>query len=258
MKNLKELVKEIESNYPNDKYLYRGEHKLYSEIKPTSARDLKFKKLTEEHQKEVYAILTGHMYGTDYQYDYSTQIAGLYYFLREAIFGIGILDAPSASTLEIDAEIFGIFQHYGFSTAFIDLTDDINVAAHFSSAGGVVGSEGRIMIIPKDRLNKELFNGTSSLAQRPFRQRAYFLLIPEGYDLLSDDFIRDYDVKFLKFHLSENDKTEFNNSDLLSTNADQVADDIRDWYATHIKDNGKISQPVKDYIDQILKGWPLK
>lgn len=255
MKNLKDLVNEIESNYLNDKYVYRGERKLYPEITPTSARDSEFKKLTEEHKKEVYAVLTGHMYGTNYQYDYFEGVAGLYYFLRETVHNIGILESPSASNIEIDADIFGIFQHYGFSTAFIDLTDDIRVAAHFASAGGSIGSEGRIMIVSKERLNDALFNNTSSSAQRPFRQHAYFLLLPEGYDLLSDDFIKDYDVKYLKFHLSENDKMEFVNSDLLDVKNDKVASDIIEWYDAHVKDNSKISQPVKDYIHQILKGW---
>lgn len=148
----------------------------------------------------------------------------------------------------MDAGIAGALQHYGFDTAFIDLTSDINVAAFFAAHKRVVGATGQILIIPTEKVENQFFDLTSDFGDRPKRQKSFVIMAHPEYDLKSAQFLNDTESKWIPFRLTFEDKVKFGSSDLLQLKGDTVAGDIVDWFKTHIEFNDSISGEVRKYF----------
>jgi len=134
---------------------------------------------------------------------FQTNEYSLYHFLREGLFGVSIVE--KSKDTNIDTFIAGLMQHYQFDTALIDLTSDINIAAHFACAGDI-GNVGQILTILTSSIENRYFDLTQSPGRRPQIQKSFVMSLPNGLDLKSFEFIRNYNAVWLPFTITEEDK----------------------------------------------------
>lgn len=246
MRSLDDLIQYLVSMYPQEfspdpRYLFRGERTVYWPSSMTTySRNLDKKPFIED----VNYLLFGFNRFVDFQY----QSHSLYLFLREAIYDIGVV-SPEQYEAEIDLFIAGIFQHYGFDTSLLDLTDDIQIAANFA-AFGKVGDVGQIMVIESNKIEGHYYNLKSQPGNRASRQNAYGLLGTTQLDLKSDEFQNKYQPKWFKFILTESDKEKYTNSEMLAVENDSVIPLILDWWDTIGKQDQKAATEAKNYLEQ--------
>lgn len=222
------------------KFLYRGERSSsWLECKSTSSRN---KTLEHPNIDEITHWIFGAANG------YNQNRYSLYFFLRSLQWGISNVE-DQTDNIQLDASIAAALQHYGFDTAFIDLTSDINVAAFFAAHKGKVGETGQLLVIPTENIENRFFDLTKHFGDRPKRQKSFVLMAAPSDDLKSLRFLQATKSKWISFTLSMDDKDRYTTNDLLEVEGDKLADDIVDWYQSHINSNNSISESVRKYID---------
>ena len=230
---------------PQPKYLFRGERS--ADWKTSTSTFAREKILQRDDFAEINHFLSGRHYPTGIEYpDYHYS---LYNFVRETLFDPNGLheDAPS-----IDFAIAGLMQHYGFDTAFLDVTSDVRIAATFA-ATGKVGDRGQLMVLQTEGLQDEYFDLSMLPGHRPKIQHAFALWGTGQLDLKSADFLSRYGAKWFAFTLSEQDLLTFANSDILSGAGDEVITIIVDWYDAHVRRHPQISPTVVQYFTEKIE-----
>lgn len=207
--------KEIKSLEP--KYFFRGESKLYDNTKTTLSRLVEGNKL---NQYEWCEFISVHFH--------------LYLFIREAFWGISVVENKDHNKPFIELAIAGILQHYGFDTSFLDFTSDINIAANFASNNNV-GEMGRILVIESDSLNKEKINYYFDLTKcpglRPKIQSSYVIWDQLGQlDLKDENFLHKHGGQWYDFEIDKRSKAKFQDHTILNTIDDEVVIQINDWW----------------------------
>jgi hypothetical protein len=259
MKSLIEAVDYINKNYrqgfsdnqtnnvstlfvggPMPKFLYRGEAKLWEKTQSNASRN----RLTDDPDfSEINYWITGrHLKIGVVQNNYS-----LYNFLRESLYGISVVD-EYFSNPNLDKAIAGLLQHYGFDTCLIDFTSEIDVAAFFASFNSATGNEGQIFVLPTINIEDYVFDLSLDKASRPKKQKAFALVLPQDYDLKTENSLSFKKGFSIKFRLTTNDKERFYRDDLLSIAGDNVVIDIVNWFDCHIATNPQVSDRVKQYF----------
>jgi len=225
---------------PQPKYLFRGERTIDWKTSPTTfSRNLLGKPILEH----VNYLLTGQSIHIPLTY----QCHSLFHFLREDLFNIGICNEEPYSA-QIDVELAGIFQHYGFDTCLLDLTGDINIAASFASTGSP-GDVGQIMMLESKKIEDKYFELTAQPGNRAIRQNAYGLLGTPNLDVKSPDFSDEFEPKWFKFILTQNDKLKYTNNEMLSVTGDRVVSSIKEWWIEVGSKDLKASDEAKTYIE---------
>lgn len=229
--------------YP--RFLFRGERSiLWKETKSTFSRNNLGNNLIFE---EVNYWLTGrHLISTEIINNYA-----LYFFLREQFWHISVVQKTQPD-IQIDLSIASFLQHYGFDTSFVDLTSCILVAAFFASSRAKAKDQGQILVLPSEKLEGRIFDLTLEAANRPKRQKAFSIQVPEHYDLKSEGVKSILNPVWINFELTEEDKMYFDDPNLLSTKEDQVASAIIDWFETHVNGNVDIGSATKLYFERII------
>lgn len=260
MQSLKDLTNDIHLNFPQEsvslevfdfkeqkklikpqpKYLFRGERtELWTETKSTFSRNLLGKPIFNE----VNHWISGHHPTNP---NFRTNTSSLYYFLREAVFGLTPFDQNPDTNIELS--IVGIMQHYEFDTSFFDLTSDLNVAAYFATLGSKIGNIGQLMIISTKFIEDKYFDLSEEVANRPKTQSSFVLYGTHELNLKSTNFIEEYSVLWRKFQITKEDIESFRALDFLSTRGDRIAQEIYDWYDCHILDNAEITPETSNYF----------
>ncbi|GAA3934456.1 DUF262 domain-containing protein [Chitinophaga oryziterrae] len=249
--SLQELVEYLKKEYPqktigrNNKpvpqFLYRGERTIdWTNSSTTYSRNLQGQPLFDD----VNYLLTGQHPFLPYQY----QEHSLYHFLREAIYDIGVVSKENYEA-EIDVYLAGIFQHYGFDTNLLDLTDAMEIAASFA-AWGNPGDIGQIMLLETQKIEGYYYELKGQFGHRALRQNAYGLLGTVNLDLKSKDFINGYQPKWFKFILTQQDKNKFTNNEMLNITDDPVVPLILEWWELIGEKDSKVSLEAKCYINK--------
>lgn len=224
---------------PQPKYLYRGERTIDWPTSPTTfTRNLLGKNIFED----VNYLLTG----SALKYDFTYQHHSLFQFLREDLYGIGAINPPDYPA-QIDADLAGIFQHYGFDTCLLDLTSEIRIAASFA-AMGKPGDIGQIMILETSKIEDRYFDLQQQPGNRAAAQRGYGLLGTRALDVKSKEFSDLYQPLWLKFILTENDRIKYANNLMLDVSNDRVADAIKSWWEHVGSRDQRASDEAKNYI----------
>lgn len=208
-------VKEGKGQVP--KYFYRGESMLYQDTKTTLVR------LYREWN-----------FGQDEWQEYISIHLHLYRFLREALWGISVVDDKEHKNPSIELAIAGMLQHYGFDTSFLDLTSNIDIAANFASMNKI-GEKGRILVIESESLNRVrvnyYFDLTRCQGSRPKKQNSYVLWDQSRQlDLKDDNFLSTHNGQWFDFEIDKESKLNYNNQSLLSTKGDDIVYHITDWW----------------------------
>lgn len=269
MQSLIELTNEIHTNFPQEsisasvfdfeelkkvikpqpKYLFRGERtQLWTETKSKFSRNL----FGKSFFNEVNYWISGHHHAIPEE---KTNDFSLYYFLRESIFGLTPFDSNPDSNIELS--IVGIMQHYEFDTSFFDLTSDLNIAAYFATLGSNIGDIGQLMIISSESVENKYFDLSQEIANRPQIQSSFVLWDSPELDLKSKMFTNKYGALWFKFEVTQSDIDRFQTLNVLSTEGDKIAQEIYDWYDSHINNNLNIGLETSKYfgnkIDQLKK-----
>lgn len=264
MQSLIQLVEELQANFPQDfvplkmtntstgltapsrqpLYLFRGERNANWET--TKSTFSRFGELGLDFLEVNYWI-TGIQ--PQLYIPYEHQSYSLYFFLREALLEDPLLSIPLDAELEL--YIVGILQHYGFATSFLDVTDDVMVAAAFASMGKPLDT-GQIMVLETKGIEDQYFDLAKVPGNRPTAQHAYGLWGSQALDLKSPDFSETYNPKWYSFQLTPEDKLRFSTSAILDLSGDQIVGHILEWYHCHIERNTTISVPSLTYFHKIV------
>ncbi|UCS95035.1 FRG domain-containing protein [Echinicola marina] len=222
------------------KYLFRGERtELWIETKSTFSRNLLGKPLFNE----VNHWISGHHYANP---NFRTNTFSLYYFLREAVFGLTPSDQNPDPNIELS--IIGIMQHYDFDTSFFDLTSDLNIAAYFATLGSNIGDIGQLMIVSTKSIEDKYFDLSQEVANRPKTQSSFVLWGTPDLNLKSNTFTEEYGVLWRKFQVTQEDIERFRTLKVLSTKGDRIAQEIYDWYDCRIDGNTEITCETSGYF----------
>jgi hypothetical protein len=181
---------------PVPPFLYRGESGLYRESRSSLARLVHDSNISEKAFEQIVMV---------------TETA------RSALMSQWRFDALEASAF---------LQHYGLPTDWLDLTDDLRVAASFASSLHV-GQLGAIASLRTSLLLErgEVFNlSRRSVADRPQRQHAWVFSSTEHRDLKDTEAIRALGIRWRLFRLDEDDVARYHvDSSLLDAHSDPVA-----------------------------------
>ncbi len=225
---------------PIPKFLYRGEAQLWEKTQSTVTRQ-QLKDNTDFIEINYWITGRHHLTGT------VQNIYSLYNFLRERLYNISVAEEHFGSP-DLDKAIAGLLQHYGFDTSLIDFTSEIGVAAFFATFNSKIGNVGQIFVLPTTDIENYVFDLSLDKASRPKKQKAFALVLPQGYDLKMENLVSFRKAFSVKFQLTAEDKERFYRNDLLSVDDDNVVIDLVDWFDCHISDNTKVSDRVKKYF----------
>jgi FRG domain len=125
-----------------------------------------------------------------------------------------------------ELEASGFLQHYGLPTDWLDLTDDVAVAASF--AGSLrVGQLGAMAALPSDRLvaHGRLFNlSRRMIAERPRRQHAWVFSSDEHRNLKQPSTIEGLAIRWRLFRMTAADVERYGvDPELLDAHSDALA-----------------------------------
>lgn len=171
MKSLTDIVSDINNEYvqervlldefdyikndfvskPNPKYLFRGENDFYPETKSNYDRVRGF---AQSDYESLYSYLL----------DLSVYLARNYF---------NIYDPSDPRYKPTIIELGGFLQHYGFPLHWLDLTQNLNVAAFFAVYKNQ-STRGRIGIIETSSLTEngiQILKLTNSMARRPVNKK---------------------------------------------------------------------------------------
>jgi len=228
------------------KYFFRGERSAdWLTSKSTFSRSL----LNHDDFREINYFITGKIYPTGMSYSDSRY--SLYHFLREGLYNISGFDELYDNP-KIDEAIAGLLQHYGFDTAFLDITSDIQIAAAFASTGEP-GTSGQVMVIASKNIENQYFDLSQLMGNRPKIQSAYALWGGPELDLKSKEFEETSGCLWFPFTLTTEDKVAFDRSEILSVKNDQVAAEILQWYELYVPTHPAISSTVASYFEKKIK-----
>lgn len=144
-------------------------------------------------------------------------------------------------------EVGGYLQHYGFPIMNLDFTKNIDVAAFFASYKNNL-LEGQICVVETEALisnNYEIIKLCNSRAKRPILQEAYSIrMYNDKPDLKEADSLNS---KWFRFTLTESDKLQFENKQLLSTSDDIISEII----IKYIQDNKPKDKLLAEKLNEI-------
>ena len=145
---VKDIINEIKKKTVDGDYIFRGESKCHNEVSSNLYRELK-------KVKAKYTNIA----------DFQTEI----------------VNAAKAYTGKSDGfEILTILQHYGGKTNLIDFTTDYYVALFFACYGHPDKS-GRVVILKKNEMVKEMLRLPSNQEHRVKDQKGVFIEPQKGY-----------------------------------------------------------------------------
>ena len=143
-----DIINEIKRKTTDGDYIFRGEPQCYEKVSSNLCRELQAVKVKSSNINDV-----------------QTEIA----------------DAAKAYTNEEDAfEILTALQHYGGKTNLIDFTTDYYVALFFACYGHPDG-HGRVIILEKNEVVKEMLRLPRDQEHRVRDQESVFIQPPKGY-----------------------------------------------------------------------------
>jgi len=244
MKNLTDIVSDISNLYvqnhillnefdyiknefiskPNPTYLFRGENDFYPETKSNLDRVKGFDKVD---------------YETLYSY-----LLDLSEFLARKYFNIYDPTDPRYKPTII--ELGGFLLHYGFPLHWLDLTQNLNIAAFFAVYKNK-SARGRIGIVETSSLTEngiQIFKLTNSMARRPNIQEAYAIKIFDDVNDFKNS--AHYSVNWYEFVVTQNDSLKFNTTNLLSTKGDIICNAIVSYIKINPSKNQKIQAMLND------------
>lgn len=144
-------------------------------------------------------------------------------------------------------EITGYLQHYGFPIMYLDFTQNIDIAAFFSSYNNQIG-KGRICVVRTSDLIKNeerILKLTYSLAKRPILQEAFALkMYNDKPDLKNQNH---FNTMWFDFEVTTDDILSYSNRHLLSTQNDFICDLI----LTYINDNKSDNKIIQDIFNDL-------
>lgn len=234
MQSLTDLINEINSNFPQQSIslevfdfkakkkvvkpqpinLFRGERAEWPETKSTFSRNL----FEKPFFSEVNYWLSGHHQVIS---EHRTNSYSLYYFIREAVFGLSPFDPTPDPNIE--KSIVGIMQHYEFDTSFFDLTSDLTVVAYFATLEAEIGHIGQLMIFLTKSIEDKYFDLSEEVANRPKTQSSFVLYGAPELNLKSPNFIKECGALWRKFQVTKEDIESFKGLEVLSTKGDRIA-----------------------------------
>ena len=169
-----EIIDQMKKKVVDGVYIFRGESQCYDEVSSNLYRELKKFKVNYSDIAEVQAK---------------------------------IVDEAKCYTDKIDGfEILTEIQHYGGKTNLIDFTTDYYVALFFACYGNP-DKPGRVIILKKNEMVKEMLRFPGNQEHRVTDQKGVFIEPPKGYIELQYDIVNiPEDLKLLMLeHLREVD-----------------------------------------------------
>jgi FRG domain len=134
-------------------------------------------------------------------------------------------------------------QHYGGPSTIMDLTGNVQVAAHFASYAKT-GTVGSFAVITSSTLAKkmQLLDLTiHPIADRPVKQKAFGLMASTGFNLKNPVTVSSLNISWFKFTLTANDKATFyNHSYYIDDASDKCLGLMALFVDTYRRNNGPI------------------
>ena len=157
LRNVRNLLREIEDHAANGDYLYRGEPEHYSEA-PF------FGKISSNLYRQ-YASIEAETFDLEVVQEEILAEAALYHHETDDAF-----------------EILTRLQHHGGKTNLIDFTTDFLVALFFACDGsGSYGKEGRVILLRKTEALQEMIHRPRTPRNRVIAQKSVFVRHPQGF-----------------------------------------------------------------------------
>jgi hypothetical protein len=217
-------------------FMYRGESGLYRETRSSLARLARDPTMSARAFQEIMKI---------------TEAARLF-----------LIENWRFTPLEAS----GFLQHYGLPTDWLDLTDDLAVAASF--AGSLrVGQLGAMASLPTRRLaaRGEVFDLSQRLiAARPRRQHAWVFSSPEHRDLKQPTAISALGIRWRLFRMTADDVAMYGvDPELLDAHSDPIAGvlhlliDSGGWDPRRRTDRPRLDDDAARWLSARLEPAPL-
>ncbi len=244
-----------------DRLLYRGESSVYPHTHSLIFRIIHEQQLVPTNQVQ-YLIDT---------------LDEIHCKLNMVINDIPVFSTPEAAlaacanvTQSDPIEILGAFlQHYYLPTPLLDVTSDLDIAAHFAAypVEGVPESQpnlGQFYVFNVEELRKagrKVFSLEKSKALRPSTQKAYSLFLRGGEDLHNPDHFPYPQVDRYTFLSTNTERARFFKPGLMIAQGDRVAREVgaccgqvlgRDW-ATANPDRRRVLVFLNGVLENLIK-----
>ncbi len=192
---------------PNPKYLFRGEE-IYQTTRSNYHRltisDIEDQKLREYIFKLSFSLMP----------------------IIKKDFNLDTLDINDPNYKRLTNQVGAFLQHYGFPIVWLDFTEDIEIAAFFTSYKNNTG-KGRIWIVETQNLIKtgeKIIKLDGTVAKRPTLQKAYALMMPNAKPDFQNP--KHFKAEKIEFNISADDVKYFDKKHLLYTDSDEISDFI--------------------------------
>jgi FRG domain len=172
------------------------------------------------------------------------------------------LDSELRSRLGLNQMLSaGLMQHYGFPTELMDASASIEAAAFFSRLGAGQIAVGAFAVFDMAVLTRNAIvidlTGHPT-AVRPRRQQAYGVFDHRHSDLKGPEAVADMGITWYTFLADPCETVRLTDGgQLLSVEADETAGLLRLFLDGSIKNCGKVSQEVADYLAYRIAHCPL-